>query len=266
MNKLASKRKLHTSLVLATVAFSFFLFAFSTGITGKTQKNGNGCDCHGGQNGGVSVTINGPATLTAGQTGDYSVVISGGPLARGGTNIAVSAGTLSLVANEGTQLLGGEITHVSPKVPVSGSVTFSFKFTAPATPGAVTMYANGNSVNLNGNSNGDQWNFAPNKTIDVVTDVEDDVTVNGFALGQNYPNPFNPSTNISFAVKQSGVVSINLYDVTGNQVATLANGIYEAGTHSITLNTAEYNLGSGVYFYKMQAGSFVSVKKLVLTK
>lgn len=266
MNKIDPKRKRHTSVVLAVAALSFFLYASSTGITGVTQKNGDGCKCHGGQNAGVNVTINGPATLAAGATGDYAVTIQGGPLSRAGTNIAVSAGTLSVIAGEGTKLVGGEITHTGPKTPVSGVVTFSFKYTAPATAGAITMYANGNSVNFNGNNSGDQWNFAPNKTIDVVTGIEDDVTINGYALGQNYPNPFNPSTTISFAVKNAADITIALYDVTGKQVAVLAEGFYDAGTHSINLNTAEYGLSSGVYFYKMQAGSFISVKKLVLTK
>lgn len=90
--------------------------------------------------------------------------------------------------------------------------------------------------------------------------------VDDYSIGQNYPNPFNPSTNISFAVEQTGNVTITLYDVTGKQVALLVNGMYEAGTHSLTVNAADYNLGSGIYFYKMQAGSFISVKKLVLSK
>ncbi|MCK6613888.1 MAG: T9SS type A sorting domain-containing protein [Ignavibacteriaceae bacterium] len=258
--------KRYITVVLLISAVSFMFYASSAGVTGVTRKNGDGCNCHGGQSGAVQVSINGPASLAAGQTGDYSVVITGGPLVRGGTNIAVSAGTLELIAGEGTRLSNGEITHTSPKTPVSGSVTFNFKFTAPAVPGPVTMFANGNSVNLNGNNSGDQWNFAPDKTIDVITSVEDEVKPVMFDLGQNYPNPFNPSTVIPFMVKQAGDIRLALYDVTGSEIAVLAEGFREAGDYSIRLNSGDYSLTSGVYFYKLQAEGQSAVKKLVLSK
>lgn len=263
--RLVSGRR-YITIVLLIAASSFMFYASSSGITGVTRKNGDGCNCHGSASAAVQVSINGPATLAAGQTGDYSVTINGGPLTRGGTNIAVSAGTLAIITGEGTRMSGGEITHVSPKTPVSGFVTFNFKYTAPAAAGPVTMYANGNSVNLNGNNSGDQWNYAPDKTIDVVTSVEDGVRPQIFDLGQNYPNPFNPSTVIQFMVKQSGDIRLGLYDITGREIAVLAEGFREAGDYSIRLNSADYGLTSGVYFYKLQAGGISAVKKLVLSK
>ncbi|MCC6548908.1 MAG: T9SS type A sorting domain-containing protein [Ignavibacteriaceae bacterium] len=258
--------KKYITIVLLIAASSFMFYASSAGITGATRKNGNGCTCHGAQSSAVQVTINGPASLAAGQTRDYSVVISGGPLNRGGTNISVSAGTLALITGEGTRLANGEITHTSPKTPVSGSVTFNFKFTAPEVSGPITMFANGNSVNLNGNNSGDQWNFAPDKTIDVVTSVEDELRPQIFDLGQNFPNPFNPSTVIPFLIKQAGEIRLGLYDITGREIAVLTEGFHEARDYSIRLNSADYGLTSGVYFYKLQAEGQSAVKKLVLNK
>jgi len=85
-----------------------------------------------------------------------------------------------------------------------------------------------------------------------------------FAIGQNYPNPFNPSTQISYTVGQQSFVTLKIYDILGREVATLVNEVKPAGTHLLTWNAAK--LGSGVYFYKMQAGSFSATKKMLLIK
>lgn len=203
--KLLSRNKTFLSkfLVLFVVVVSFFFYAYSSGITGHTKKSGTtGCYCHGSSpSTSVNVSIVGPSSLIIGQKAAYSVTVSGGPLVRAGTNIAASAGTLGLITGSGLQTMFGELTHTSPKAPVSGTVTFQFDYTAPATPGNVTLYANGNSVNFNGGSNGDQWNFAADKIVVVnTTSVDDNAIVNKFKLEQNYPNPFNPSTRIQYSV------------------------------------------------------------------
>jgi hypothetical protein len=89
-----------------------------------------------------------------------------------------------------------------------------------------------------------------------------------FALLQNYPNPFNPSTRIQYSLEKAGMVSLKVYNVLGVEVATLVNGRQEAGSYTVPFNTNKGTLGlsSGVYFYRLQAGSFVSTKKLVLMK
>ncbi len=85
-----------------------------------------------------------------------------------------------------------------------------------------------------------------------------------FGLVQNYPNPFNPETTISYSIPQSSNVKLIVFNALGQEVMTLVNGYFEAGNHSVNFNAS--NLPSGVYFYQMQAGSFTSVKKMVLTK
>jgi hypothetical protein len=85
-----------------------------------------------------------------------------------------------------------------------------------------------------------------------------------FALYQNYPNPFNPSTTIRYAVPRSSQVVVKIYDILGRQVAELVNDQRNAGEYSVIWDAR--NFASGIYYYRMTAGDFVSVKKLVLMK
>jgi hypothetical protein len=85
-----------------------------------------------------------------------------------------------------------------------------------------------------------------------------------FSLEQNYPNPFNPATNIKFSIPKGEFVEILLYDITGREVANIFSDPLEAGIYNVDFNAA--NLSSGVYFYKITAGTFIDVKKMVLLK
>lgn len=255
--------------ILFVVVTSLFFYAFSSGITGQTKKSTtDGCNCHGSSpTSSVNVSIQGPSSLIIGQNANYSVTISGGPLVRAGTNIAASAGTLGLVTGSGLQLTSGELTHTGPKAPVSGTVTFQFEYTAPSTPGNVTLFANGNSVNFNGGNNGDQWNFAVDKIIVVnTTSVDDNVIVNKFKLEQNYPNPFNPETKINYQLANSNHVSIKLHDLLGREIAVLVNEFKSEGKHEINFDATKYSLQSGVYYYRLDTEGFSPAKKLIYLK
>jgi photosystem II stability/assembly factor-like uncharacterized protein len=85
-----------------------------------------------------------------------------------------------------------------------------------------------------------------------------------FALYQNYPNPFNPNTTISYSINSKQFVKLKLFDMLGNEIATLVNQEKPAGTYKLTWNAS--NLPSGVYFYRIQAGSFVETKKMIFLK
>jgi hypothetical protein len=85
-----------------------------------------------------------------------------------------------------------------------------------------------------------------------------------FVLYQNYPNPFNPETIISYQIPITGRVSLKIFNVLGNQVAELVNGIQDAGKFNTTFDGSKFS--SGIYFYQLKYGSFVSTKKLVLLK
>jgi len=94
--------------------------------------------------------------------------------------------------------------------------------------------------------------------------VEVEVVPNQFELSQNYPNPFNPSTTIRFSLPQASQVKINIFNMIGEQVATIADGMYEAGYHKITFNAS--NLSSGAYIYRLESSDFVQVKKMILLR
>jgi hypothetical protein len=85
-----------------------------------------------------------------------------------------------------------------------------------------------------------------------------------FILSQNYPNPFNPTTAINYAIPKSSFVTIKVYDILGNEVAALVSGMKASGNYKVEFNASK--LSSGVYFYRIQAGSFVKTKKLILLK
>lgn len=85
-----------------------------------------------------------------------------------------------------------------------------------------------------------------------------------YALYQNYPNPFNPTTVISYQLAAAGKVSLKIYDLLGREVETLVNGELGAGLHQVSFDASRF--ASGVYFYRIQAGSFIATKKLILLK
>lgn len=85
-----------------------------------------------------------------------------------------------------------------------------------------------------------------------------------FSLSQNFPNLFNPTTTIQYSLPQAGIVNLKVYNLLGEEVKTLVDDYQQAGKHSVQFNSN--NLASGIYFYRLQAGSFVETKKMVLVK
>ncbi len=91
-----------------------------------------------------------------------------------------------------------------------------------------------------------------------------EIAPSSFALAQNYPNPFNPSTVISYSLPENEFVTLKVYDVLGNEVASLVNEQKSAGKYSLEFNASE--LGSGVYFYTLKAGVHIQSRKMILVK
>ncbi len=100
----------------------------------------------------------------------------------------------------------------------------------------------------------------------ILTDVKSDrpIVPDRFGVSQNYPNPFNPSTKISYQLPVSSYVTLKIFDSLGREVATLVNGNLDAGYYDVSFNAESYP--SGLYFYRLTANGYVSVKKMVLVK
>jgi len=100
------------------------------------------------------------------------------------------------------------------------------------------------------------------------TNIKDDALPGPkkFMLEQNYPNPFNPSTTIKYDIPRAVHVTLKVYDILGNIVETLVNNYQQAGNYAVQVGIGNRQFASGVYIYKLQAGSFVQSKKMILLK
>jgi hypothetical protein len=100
--------------------------------------------------------------------------------------------------------------------------------------------------------------------VDILTSVSGQSLPIAYSLGQNYPNPFNPTTLIQYSLPASGHVSLSIYNLLGRKVATLVNSRQESGSYESEWDAT--GVSSGIYFYRIQAGDYIDMKKLVLMK
>jgi len=107
------------------------------------------------------------------------------------------------------------------------------------------------------------FRFLDTLTVTDIKDVRNNLP-ESFLLQQNYPNPFNPTTSISYSIKEMGLVTLKIFDVLGREVSVLVNEVKEPGKYNINFDASK--LSSGVYIYLLNAGSFTSSKKMILTK
>ncbi len=257
-----------TAIILFTA--SVVLYASSGGITGRTLKTtNNGCGgCHGSTaDAQVIVTISGPDSVTTGQTVQYSLTISKASKLGAGLDIAVKTGILSAVSSN-IHLSNGELTHNNNIAMTNGSVTVQFNYKAPNTATTDSIYATGNATNSNGNTSGDDWNWASGKRI-IVRSPSAVINISGevpgsYSLKQNYPNPFNPSTRIRFSIPSSSEVKLSVYDMNGKEVSILHNGVLTADNYEADWNAS--GVSSGIYFYTLKSGNFTETKRMILIK
>ncbi len=260
-----------------TVLIFETLNAFDDGIVNLTRRRGNneGCTCHGlTVSAPVKATITGPSSVRAGDTAEFRLKITGGPLVRGGCDISAANGLVitSPLDTMLQRMLASanvyELTHKWPKLPASDTVTFIYRYIAPNTPGSFdTLYANANSVNYDSLDTGDLWNYAADKVISITSSIgiiNISETPSGFSLSQNYPNPFNPVTKIRFSTKENGNARLAVYDLTGKEVSVPVNGYIRAGSYELSFDGR--GLSSGIYFYRFTAGGHSETKKMILAK
>lgn len=158
----SQRYSLGVATVMAACFISLTAQANSAGIGQRSGKQGQGCTtgCHasGASPTAPTVVLQGPTTLAAGATGNYSLVITGGPAVKAGMNVAVSNGGGTLTPGAGLKAAPGaadELTHSAPKDFANNEARFDFTLVAPATAGTVTLYGSGNSTNGNAAITGD---------------------------------------------------------------------------------------------------------------
>ena len=105
-----------------------------------------------------------------------------------------------------------------------------------------------------------KWGTCPGGT----TNLEKSSTPLSFSLNQNYPNPFNPTTTITYSLPQSGMVTLNVYDITGKFITTLVDGLKGVGTHSVQFEGN--SLSSGMYVYTLQTDGYRQTRQMLLVK
>jgi hypothetical protein len=165
-----------------------------------------------------------------------------------------------------TDRISGNHSSISPMIiPPKDSAKFIFEYS----PFILTKISHSNLI----------WNdsiymYNNSKNIsrliitafaEIITDVNNERGIPvGYSLSQNFPNPFNPTTAISYQLPAYSHVMIKVYDLLGREVSTLVNENKPAGNYSVQFNAGK--LTSGVYFYRMESGSFSQTKKLLLLK
>jgi hypothetical protein len=113
------------------------------------------------------------------------------------------------------------------------------------------------------------WNWSPLGPFVSVEDELPDFAPGSYALSQNYPNPFNPETRIQYRLAKNSPVLLEIFNVRGQSVRRLVNWEQSAGSYVITwngLDEAGVPVASGIYFYRLAAGEFVEVRKMLLLK
>lgn len=288
-------RVLGVFFVLAAGVCCGFALLYPTGMVGVTKKPGanqfsgaSGCFCHNDVDSASSRTrvwITGPGTLRAGEQALYTIAVAKESSIAAGFDISAFAGELGITDSAVMYLQApndtssDELTHVEPRL-ANGRDTISwvFYYRAPGNVGFVdTLYATGNSANLNGSPDGDYWNFAPYFLVRITdnTVVPEHLVVQSFRVFQNYPNPFNPGTVVRFDMSVPGRVSLVVYDVTGRSVGEFVNEDLRAGTYERQIPAVgDQTLSNGVYFYRLivhpqigsQASPFVATRKMLLLK
>jgi hypothetical protein len=224
--------------------------------------------------------------------GLYKMFLAGGPAEAGGYNVAGRFGEMVLVDTFSFQhpMAMNELTQAFslPFLSPQDTIFWEFGYLASDSSFTDTIYSCGLSLVWDTIPDPlDRWNFGPKfpLTILPVTAVESEQNElpDNFFLSQNYPNPFNPSTSIQYTISSPLFVSLKIYDVLGNEIATLVNEEKRAGEYEVEFSTGliHQSLSSGIYFYQLRAGSgdpstgssegqagqgFVETRKMILLR
>ena len=151
------------------------------------------------------------------------------------------------------------ISSVDISLNISTTVPYAFELSSASFVGSATI-----TFVVTDSEGGELTATVVVVVIDVTSNEWEEDGPLSFNLMQNYPNPFNPSSNISFSVPEASQVRLEVYNMLGQRVSTLVNGKLQAGWHTVEFDAS--GLSTGTYIYRIQAGDFVSTKKMMLVK
>lgn len=216
--------------ITVLLAIVITLLVISTNISepsfNGTNPGCNGSGCHALEDGLVTASVNGL---------DVAITVNGTTASVGG----------ELVDGSGTVVAVNNSTGNNP-----------FTLTAPG-PGTYTVNAGFK------NPNPRRWDSVL-VNISITGIEENSSKPSSFKLFDNYPNPFNPTTTISYSIPSQSSVSLKVYDILGNEVASLVDGEKPAGSYKVKFDAS--SLTSGTYFYTLSTDNFKSTRKMILTK
>lgn len=218
------------SFLFALCCAPIFLAANPGGITGQSGSGCGGAGCHGGAaNGATSVTITGPTVVDAGSVSDFTFIVGHATQTAAGFNLSITKagganGTFE--ALDGSQVSGGELTHIVRKNMGGGSAQFPFRWTAPVNHGVYTIRGAGNAVNGDGNNTGDVWNIMTSTLTVRGADITAPAAGQTICVGQS----------ITMTWTQTGMTTFNVeYSADGNAWTNL-------GSVSAAANTYTWNI------------------------
>ena len=159
--------------------------------------------------------------------------------------------------------ISGTSNDVAGELVDAGGTVVAFNNRTSSNPFTLTAPGPGNYTVNAGYAGPLRWDSASVSI--TVTDVgENPSNPEEFRLYDNYPNPFNPSTTFKYSLPEASFTSLKIYDAIGNEVAVVVDEIKSAGTHQIEFDAS--GLSSGIYYYTLQAGSFIETRKMVLLR
>jgi hypothetical protein len=256
------RRNLITAAVvgLAGLSVTYYAYAYPFGVNHTTEKDagrpgmGQGCWCHSAASSTATVVAieSDQSSFEPNQTYTLRLTVRNASLRFAGFNIAAKLGRLG-VAESGTTLMSGELTHSTPRILTSGLATWTFKYTAPTDAGTDTIYATGNAVNGNGQEDaGDQWSFSPKFVVHVGTAAVSPIAAEAAHL-RIWPNP---STSLLHVDGGSSRYDYRVLDALGRTVLS--------GNGESKLELSIGQLPSGSYtFEKLEAGKVTSYERFV---
>jgi hypothetical protein len=260
-------------IILAVPMGSYVPAFYSTSGSTQSWRQASKVAVNGNVVAGIDITVKPFIRMMIGYTfvtGTVSTNSTIGKLGKSSATIGVSGAIVYAVNDNGT-VYGYDVTDANGSYAIAGAAPGSYTlfvdapgFSSPSSRNASPTYATDAKGAVLG---------APgvNFNLSVATSVEEDqpLVPSGYVLEQNYPNPFNPTTQILFSLPSNERVTLTIYNLLGQKIAALVDGVMSAGSHVVTWNGRDsrgLQLPSGVYFYRLESPGFVAAKRMLMLK